>query len=341
MSYQGAFFVKWILLFILSNQMVFANLHEEDLAGPILEIVNAPEVIKADRFESERSRNGKTQLSLIIEKNSKHQKIKGIISSAELCQKNQTQFKKLISLESNFYHLKSQQGKTYKLEISGECGKSNRLIFEHDSANGQAMGVIDILETAITKFKAIDRLGFWKKRLRVVWPGGGDYYSWGILYITKGHYWDVVGHELGHAIYDMARIGRMGGGSHRIDECYNDALALSEGWASFFSAWLKVDLKDPDAKFEYMVPRRAPLEIEHVPSDVCLGPKNEWRVYAFLWDLIDQNQDNESIDENFAKIWDSTFKKNFSSISKMKKAFEREYDPILVNLVWNQNILGQ
>ena len=40
---------------------------------------------------------------------------------------------------------------------------------------------------------------------------------------------DVVGRELGHALYDMANIDVMEGGAHRIDQCYSKRPRLSEG----------------------------------------------------------------------------------------------------------------
>lgn len=137
----------------------------------------------------------------------------------------------------------------------------------------------------------------WWRKLKLHWPADGDYYSYaGNLYLTDGYHWDVVGHEIGHAIYDFASTGDFGGGPHRIDECYDKTLAFSEGWASFFSAATQVSINDPDAKFEFMVPRRAPLQIEHIPNDVCRGDTNEWRVYAALWDLVDRY---EGDDDNF------------------------------------------
>ena len=140
----------------------------------------------------------------------------------------------------------------------------------------------------------------------------------------------------------MANIGVMEGGPHRIDECYSKGLALSEGWASFFSAWLSVDLKDPDAKFEYMVPRRAPLQFENIPSDVCPGEKNEWRVTGFLWDLVDIHEDFEdTLKIPFKTFWNFTLKKGFRSSSSLYKSMiKKGFPPELLKLIWEQNFLG-
>jgi hypothetical protein len=134
-----------------------------------------------------------------------------------------------------------------------------------------------------------------------IFPGDADYYDMISVHITKGFQWDVNTHEMGHAVYDRITSGGWGGGQHYIDRCYADSLALSEGWASYFSAVVNLSPKDADAHFEYMVPRRAPIQIENIPADVCRGTGSEWRVFGFLWDLYDQNSDgadNLSLDFN-------------------------------------------
>lgn len=230
---------------------------------------------------------------------------------------------------------------TYEIQGELECGRTNTWFFDVDSTEGQVMAIHDIAMKAVRKFNDSDLLSFWKKRVNLRWPSDGDYYSWNTVNITRGHFWDVVGHELGHAIYDQANIGVSAGGRHRIDECYNGALALSEGWASFFSAWLSIDLKDSNASFEYMVKRRAPLNIESVPTDVCHGPTNEWRVTAFLWDIIDLSYDGESAQESFAKIWKMTLNENYRSINQLAKDLTQKMDPILVKMLWEKNFLTQ
>jgi len=226
----------------------------------------------------------------------------------------------------------------YSVAFEAECGKTTTLNFQSATDGGQALGIWQIARSAERRLQDSVGLSFWKRPVRFIWPGNGDYYSFGQVNITRGDYWDVVGHELGHAIYDMADIGAFGGGQHKIDECYTDRLALSEGWASYFSAWLGVDLADADAKFEFMVPRRAPIRFENVPADVCLGHKSEWRVTSFLWDLIDLNRDSESMEETFARVWHALAGSDARSAVDVAASLQKAgFSPELLDLVWELN----
>jgi len=167
-----------------------------------------------------------------------------------------------------------------------------------------------IHNTASHGFKVLQENGInidWWNKLDINWPATGDYYSrLSGVHITEGLHWDVVGHEIGHAVFDMASRGVMGGGQHYIDQCYNTSLAFSEGWASFYSAFTQINRDNPDPHFEFMVARRAPLEIEHIPSDVCAGDTNEWRVYAALWDLYDSYEgDDDQFEMSLIAHWNA------------------------------------
>ena len=159
--------------------------------------------------------------------------------------------------------------------------------------------------------------------------------------LTRGDHWDVVGHEMGHAIYDLGQLGGMQGGEHKIDECYSATLALSEGWASYFSAFVSVDRDDPDAKFEFMVPRRAPLRFENIPQDVCAGETNEWRVTGFFWDLFDQHEDGESVTQDFAALWAPLAGSRVQSATEAAKLLEGRLGlpGDVIRQVWLQNFL--
>jgi hypothetical protein len=162
-------------------------------------------------------------------------------------------------------------------------------------------------------------LDWWKKTLDINWPDDGDYFSpWGFsLHLTQAEAWDVILHELGHSVMHQTMNARSEGGSHKIDECYSPALAWSEGWASFFAASVRLDAGDADARFEYMVPRRAPIRIENVPEDVCRGQSNEWRVTAALWDLYDLHADGADRSElPLARLWKAWAGGSMGSLSE-------------------------
>ncbi|GAB4022953.1 MAG: hypothetical protein Fur0010_26150 [Bdellovibrio sp.] len=312
-------------------------MNDRDLAGLVLSEV--PEIsteINPDKIEVHNLNSSQTEINLYIEKNGTRNFVP-LPKNSFVCQAQSKVFQTSLQLDP-YFEIRSK--KVYQLKATVECGKKNDLIFKHDSTSGEAIGIWHIANLAVQKFHDIDRINFWKKKITINWPSNGDYYSFNSVHLTKGHFWDVVGHELGHAIYDQAKIGVFGGGSHKIDECYSHALALSEGWASFFSAWLSIDLKDPDAKFEYMVPRRAPLRIEQIPEDVCKSEKNEWRVTGWLWDLVDLSADQEQIEKNFTSFWDFTINKNFKKTSDIAKALiSRGHSQLEMEEVWQLNFL--
>ena len=244
--------------------------------------------------------------------------------------------------DSSFLIASSSYGtRPYRLVAEVACEGLTRLVMKSDSDSGQALGIWQVAARAKLKLQASVGLGFWKRPIIFVWPGDGDYYSGGVVTISRGDHWDVVGHEMGHAIYDFGEIGASQGGQHKIDECYSAALALSEGWASFFSAFVSVDLRDPDAKFEFMVPRRAPIRLESIPADVCAGMENEWRVTGFFWDLLDQHSDGESVEQSFASLWQPLQGSMVPSAADAAKRLEaRGVLPRgVLQQVWQQNFL--
>lgn len=215
---------------------------------------------------------------------------------------------------SNNYYAIKNGSRPYEINFQGDCNAPLVITFKPENPATHVLSIWRIAYLAGSKLKATVGLDFWNERIDFLWPEDSDYYSFGSVHISDGTHWDVVGHEMGHAIYDIAQIGDFGGGSHKIDQCYSDALAISEGWATYFSAWVSLNPNDPDAKFEYMVPRRAPIQIENVPSDVCRGVRSEWRVSSFFWDLYDLNDDIEQAKINFALTWKSLYKKNIHNM---------------------------
>lgn len=350
--------MKWISLIslLLLSQFTFANvIDDSDLSNPMMLLEVASPDLKVDSIHRYPIRRNSVALKAIIIQDGIETEIRNlnfdlsndsvVLGSGEetvqsSCQNGEETFTATAKLELEKFKINGPRSRKYNLKVEGKCGEGLILTFKYNSLAGQFFGIWNLANKITHKFKAIGRENFLRGKMGIIFPASGDYYN-GRVNVTQGYQWDVVGHEIGHSIYSHSGIGRSQGGRHRIDECYTKTLAFSEGWASFFSAWVSVDLDDPDAKFRYMVQRRAPLEIEHVPADVCYGPTNEWRVYSFLWDLIDLNNDNESVNISFLDLWDLSVEKKFRSIVEYKEELlSSGFDPVVINVVWDQNILG-
>ncbi len=226
----------------------------------------------------------------------------------------------------------------YDLVFKIKCGVSQKFIFDETGEAGEVIGAWQVAAQAEKKILGEIGADFWKMRIDFVWPDRGDFFDGSRVHITYGHQWDVVSHEMGHAIYHQGKIGVFGGGEHYIDRCYEDAIALSEGWASFYGAWVNFQLDAEDPAFEYMVPRRAPIRVENIPSDVCGKPTNEWRVTGFLWDLIDHHSDSEVYSKTFADLWRLSFGNRASSVGMMKKKLiEQGWDAASLESIWKLN----
>ncbi|MBI3891629.1 MAG: hypothetical protein HY303_08895 [Candidatus Wallbacteria bacterium] len=186
----------------------------------------------------------------------------------------------------------------------GSVVDAGDLVLPKGLPSSEAAWIHNTISKALDAFTSRSiEIGWWN-RIGIEWPADGDYYSWSEVNLTEPHQWDVIGHEFGHAIFFTGTSSQAGGGQHKIDECYSQSLAFSEGWATFFGGVCHLDRGDADAKFQFLVPRRAPIRIENVPADVCMGEKNEWRVSAALWDLYDTHEDgNDKVAYDFDKIW--------------------------------------
>lgn len=253
----------------------------------------------------------------------------GVIELSD-CQQSETQWTG--EFKQSRYSINSRR-KVYQISFVVPCKTQSIILFNEDSPAGQVIAIHQVIQRAVTTLAAVSDFKFWNRLIAFQFPSDGDYYINDQVNITIGHHWDVVAHEMGHAIYDQANMGYFGGGQHKIDECYSSEMALSEGWASFFSAWIHVDLKDADAKFEFLVPRRAPIRFENVPQDVCGKSTNEWRVTSFLWDLIDLNNDGEISQAASSRLWND-----------MLNGHARSIKDVLLNLKqknWQQDVLLQ
>ena len=213
-----------------------------------------------------------------------------------------------VSLDGPRWNFRSDAGDAYEWESGPvSAGADAGTLSPAAGTENAKLGVLHLTYLEAIDFLAREAtLDWWKKPLTVVWPGGADYFTPGewTLHLTDPAAWDVVLHELGHAVMDGAMDARTSGGEHKIDGCYSEGLAWSEGWASFFAAAVRLSPDDPDAKFEFMVPRRAPIRVENVPDDVCRGTASEWRVFAGLWDLYNRHDDGlDHVSLGFGPIW--------------------------------------
>ncbi len=217
------------------------------------------------------------------------------------------------SLDNSIWAFRDSRGRaTYEWEspafqLPVSAGLDLGLLQPAPASQNAKLGVLHLTYLKAADFLERETgLSWWTKTLTVRWPGTSDYFSPFnfSLELTNAAAWDVNLHELGHAVMHAGLRASGGAGQHKIDECYSEGLAWSEGWATFFAGavWLSAD--DPDAKFEYLVPRRAPIRLENVPEDVCKGPTNEWRVASGLWDLYDRHADGlDGVSLPFSRIW--------------------------------------
>lgn len=319
---------------------------DSDLASPIRTILVAPSDIRPDstvRVADLKDQN-RIALQFLYLRNGNLVPVSNLAFGNQVTNENgqiemecQNQNSWSTRLETDKFNITSG-GQSYLLKFEAACGGAYELKFEEASSNGQAISVFETFERGRRKLNEAVGLEFWTQKIKVVWPGQGDYYQWGTVHVTNGHHWDIVAHEMGHAIYDQGNLGQFGGGAHKIDECYSKSLALSEGWATFFGGWLYLDINDADAKFQYLVPRRSPIRIENVPDDVCRQITNEWRVSSFFWDIIDVNDDGETSAEAFAKTWKALENSNTSGIDTARARLDAQgFDKGLTDRAWSKN----
>lgn len=227
------------------------------------------------------------------------------------------------TLENRYWNIKNYawQGPTVELTGATTVGLTQ---LNPDTENAKAAWIHDVYLQSMALFARENvSLNWWQRQIQTVWPGRGNYYISDTVNLTGAEQWDVNGHEIGHAIYHQALNAASRGGQHKIDECYQDTLALSEGFASFFSAAVQLDKNDPDARFDqYLVPRRAPIRIENVPEDVCAGPANEWRVSSVFWDVFDSHEDGgENLSLGLRTIFEALGRQNRPTATSVMDAY--------------------
>ncbi len=207
------------------------------------------------------------------------------------------QYQVRYTLENKYWNIRNYvwDGPAVEVSSAGAPVQTGTTQLAPGTENAKAAWIHEVFIKSLSLF---DReqvsLEWWKQPIQAIWPGRANYYTNYTVNLTGAEQWDVNGHEIGHAIYHQALNARSRGGQHKIDDCYHGTLALSEGFASFFSAAVHLPKNDPDARFDqYLVPRRAPIRIENVPDDVCPGSTNEWRVSSVFWDLYDTHADGQ------------------------------------------------
>lgn len=117
-----------------------------------------------------------------------------------------------------------------------------------------------------------------------------SYWGDGKIYIIPEHASpSVVQHEIAHSINSYYWDGNMpkgAGGTHNLTSCYNEGLALTEGFANFVTYWTQFDRSAASAVAPYFN-----MNIEAIPANVCAKQTAEMRVAAAFWDLYDLHSD--------------------------------------------------
>lgn len=230
------------------------------------------------------------------------------------------------------FHFENPRWKISKYSWEGPKGNFSQAsnlgdtLLEPGSENGKVGWIHHVYLKSMALFEREQvNLDWWKYQIDTIWPARGDYYVGNTVNLTGAEQWDVNGHEIGHAIYAQALNASSRGGFHKIDECYNGTLALSEGFATFFSGAVHLEKNDPDARFdEYLVPRRAPIRVENVPDDVCPGSRNEWRVASAFWEIYDTHSDGkDSLQIGLSTIFNALGRHNRPRANDALDAFER------------------
>ncbi|HYC00561.1 MAG TPA: hypothetical protein VEC57_15615 [Candidatus Limnocylindrales bacterium] len=114
------------------------------------------------------------------------------------------------------------------------------------------------------------------------------------LIASHGLQRDVVQHEFGHQVNNEFHLNRRpagAGGAHTITVCYNQGLALREGYANFMPCWVQANRSSQPASDV------CGFNIEAPGSSFCKTPgnNNEGWVGATFWDLHDSRADGNDI----------------------------------------------
>jgi hypothetical protein len=118
-----------------------------------------------------------------------------------------------------------------------------------------------------------------------------SYWGDGRIYIIPAHgSQSVVQHEIAHSINSYYWNGKMpsgSGGTHNLWDCYNNGLALTEGFANFLTYWVQFDRTQTAPSAAYFN-----MNLESLPAGVCANQTAEMRVAAAFWDMYDVHVEN-------------------------------------------------
>jgi len=170
-------------------------------------------------------------------------------------------------------------------------------------ASGEAFNVFDAAVHAIEYFHALSGEypgPAWD--LTLLWSDGAgesscwydDVYRQVILADDAGYDDSIILHETGHYVQSAFALCQSPGGAHYVTDMNQDArLAFSEGWATYFSAAVRLYHGEPGAQvFTRTTGGSGAGQLDYSfelegPSLPVLGSFNELAVSACLWDLVD------------------------------------------------------
>ena len=133
-----------------------------------------------------------------------------------------------------------------------------------------------------------------------IYNDGAGPYAWSCSYWANGKIYiipehgseSVVQHEIAHSINSFYWNGSMppgAGGTHNLWNCYNNGLALTEGFANFLTYWTQFDRGQASPMAPYFN-----MNLESLPGGVCANQTTEMRIAATFWDMYDTHSESVS-----------------------------------------------
>jgi len=170
--------------------------------------------------------------------------------------------------------------------------------------NQSVPGLGELHRNAFNLYSKFTQVGFSplrKNPIRIIFPGTDDCGSCtlnGTVHIefAKGTSSHTIKHELGHELMYQYWGGMPSGsgGYHEWPKCYNEGLALSEGFAHFVAWWSDVNRGTLSGSWGMGYNGG-----ESLSNDVCKSVgKNELRIAATFWDLHDTKVDGVDLYTN-------------------------------------------